>query len=624
MKSKTSFFNKVVFKKNFTMYWPLVVCYLLYGIVKVPGSLWLGIKQRMYTDDISCLENSLELSEDICVIALMAILCGMLLFGYLFKAESANMIHALPVSRTELFFTNVFSGLAFLFVPQILIFLSTILVCLANGITAVQFVGIWLLSVMGLSFFLFALVCFCVMFTGQLFALPVYFAVVNFLSFCVSSGVQNVFCYLGYGVSYQNMSDVFLLRVLSPLNYMLTTVRIQAVYTKNTRGDYIATGLKYSGGKAVLGFWIAAVLFYLFAWYGYKKRRLESAGDLLTFQWIKPVFRWGVGSCFGYAAAVFAAVFLDNVSIRIPEFSFFLVLILSAFIGFFIADMFVQKSFHVFTRKRFREYGLFFAFTVVGFCSLFASAHVLEQRIPDESQVAEAYIKMNYPVKFVGDDVKKVIEFQKELIEKKNILRKEGTGNEYMTIDFVYQLKNKKRIYRCYDVPVAQKESIVFSEKLMAYEEKEEPFMQYLVSSDYAAVSDVLEVNVEAADENAGYVCTLSGEHAEHLYEAVIRDAKAGVIQKYNIHNYIKDPDQEWQKEYPYTSMSIEFRHPDENWSSVYEQMFEDTGETDIYEDEKKIGYVYLYFGKDCTNIIQTLVSEGALADADELEFRMK
>lgn len=620
MKSKTSFFNKVVFKKNITLYWPLVVCYLLYETVKVPGSLWLGIRQRSFMNDISCLSDCLDLDADFCAAAIMAILCGMLLFSYLFKAESANMIHALPVTRTELFFTNVLSGLAFLFVPQILIFLITILVSLVNGITAVQFIGIWLLSLMGLSFFLFSLVCFCVMFTGQLFALPVYFGVVNFLALGVSSGVRGVLYFLGYGISYRDMPEILFLRILSPLNYMCNNVRIQAVFEINTRGEYIASGIKYAGEKVVLGYLLAAIVFYLLAWYGYKKRKLESAGDLLTFKWIKPVFRWGVGSCFGYAVAVFAADFLNGVFIRISGFSFFALVILFSCIGFFIADMFVQKSFRVFTRKRFREYGLFFAFTVAGFCSLFASAHVLEQRMPDESQVAEAYIEMNYPVKFVGDDVKKVIEFQKELLGKKNIFRKVGDGNEYMTINFVYLLKNKKKIYRCYDVPVAQKESIALSEKLMVYEEKEESFMQYLVSSDYAAVTDVLEVNVEAADENAGYVCTLSGEQAKHLYEAVIRDAKAGVIQKYNIHSYIKDPDQEWQKEYPYTSMSIEFRHPDENWNSVYEQMYGSS--SDEYAEDRKIGYTYINFGKDCTNIMQALVAEGAIPGSDEMKFR--
>ena len=46
MKSKTSFFNRTVFKKNMTLYWPIWVCYLLYGMVKVPGQLWSRLQQQ--------------------------------------------------------------------------------------------------------------------------------------------------------------------------------------------------------------------------------------------------------------------------------------------------------------------------------------------------------------------------------------------------------------------------------------------------------------------------------------------------------------------------------------------------------------------------------------------------
>jgi hypothetical protein len=46
MKSKTSFFNRTVFKKNVTLYWPIWVCYLLYGMVKVPGQLWSRLQQQ--------------------------------------------------------------------------------------------------------------------------------------------------------------------------------------------------------------------------------------------------------------------------------------------------------------------------------------------------------------------------------------------------------------------------------------------------------------------------------------------------------------------------------------------------------------------------------------------------
>ena len=68
MKSKTSFFNRTVFKKNVTLYWPIWVCYLLYGMVKVPGQLWSRLQQQTdmtaYARDYA-LYNSLRLEVDV-------------------------------------------------------------------------------------------------------------------------------------------------------------------------------------------------------------------------------------------------------------------------------------------------------------------------------------------------------------------------------------------------------------------------------------------------------------------------------------------------------------------------------------------------------------------------------
>ena len=114
MKSKTSFFNRTVFKKNMTLYWPIWVCYLLYGMVKVPGQLWSRLQQQTdmtaYARDYA-LYNSLRLEVDVAAIAIMAVVCGMALFGYLFTQKNAYMIHALPVTRGELYVTNMISGL---------------------------------------------------------------------------------------------------------------------------------------------------------------------------------------------------------------------------------------------------------------------------------------------------------------------------------------------------------------------------------------------------------------------------------------------------------------------------------------------------------------------------------
>ena len=630
MRSKTSFINKTVFKKNMMLYWPLVVCYLVYGIVKVPGTLWMGIRQQASAGYAECLTGSLNLESDFYAAAVMALISGMLLFGYLFKAESANMMHALPVTRTELFFTNVFSGFFFLFVPQILVFLVTMLVSISPRSTQGQYIGIWLLSVMGVSFFLFAVVCFCAAFTGQLFALPVYFVVVNFLALGISTGVRAVISFLGYGISYSATPEVVLLRVLSPFDYLCSHVSIRAYYAVNEKGEYVVSAIRYTGGNVVLGYLFAACILYLLAWYGYKKRRLESAGDLLTFQWVKPVFRWGVGVCIGYMAAALLADFLQVVFIPVTEILFYVLVNLFAFLGFFIAEMFVQKSFRVFTRKRFQEYGLFFAFTLVSFAGLLLTSRLMEQNIPKEEQIAGAYIEMNCPVQFLGDDIRKVTDLHKELTRNKKDFRYAESLENDASVYISYRLKNGKYIYREYLLPAGLEESVRISEKIYEYEIQPENYMRYLVGSDYAEVSDITEVNIGGLDEAGGYAHTVRGEKAKRIYQALLMDIKAKTVQKYNICNFLVCPFEEWQQ-YPTAAMSVEFKHSDKDWKSVYDQM--DTwnaGRNTEYSggmesasevDDKTSEYLYLDFGEDCENLIQALVAEKVIESADELDF---
>ena len=81
MKSKTSFFNKAIYKKNLTLYWPIWVCYLLYSLIKVPGSLWSGLRQYHMTQNLQffVFADSLSIRLDVWAITLMVAVTGMAL-----------------------------------------------------------------------------------------------------------------------------------------------------------------------------------------------------------------------------------------------------------------------------------------------------------------------------------------------------------------------------------------------------------------------------------------------------------------------------------------------------------------------------------------------------------------
>ena len=558
MKSKTSFFNRMVFKKNMTLYWPIWVCYLLYGMVKVPGQLWSRLQQQTdmtaYARDYA-LYNSLRLEVDVAAIAIMAVVCGMALFGYLFTQKNAYMIHALPVTRGELYVTNMISGLCFLLIPQALVFLVTVVLCLLQGIASVQFLGLWFLSVMGIAFFLYATVCFCVMFTGQLFALPVYFLAVNYVAFAFSSGARYVIGYLGYGLGMNTVPEFLILRILSPMNYLYNNVRFVFRQSYNQETDLMSGVLSYRGLRVLAAYVAAAVVIYLIAYYCYKKRRIESAGDLISFNWVKPLFRWGVGTGVGYFAGVFAAEFLDSVHLHVKKPMLLVLVVAFGFVSFFIAQMFVEKGFRVFCRRRFCESGLFVLFVLGSFWGCSKNATYLEQYVPDADQVSRVEVSLDYPVEYKGDSVRVARQAQKEILSHAEIYRENKTDDSTQII-FYYYLKNGKTLSR-----------------------------------------------------------------TKKLYQAICEDAADQKLQKYNLTNALKDPEE--TGEYSSASISMDFYHVSADWKNVYDRLddyYTNMGES-VETSRPYGGSAYVSFGKDCTNIINTLIECGVIDDVSEIHF---
>ena len=188
MKSKTSCFNRMIFKKNFTHYWPLWALYLGYLMLLMPVQIWQLATNKWYYEDYDAVSRmyeivqyALETELSPFSIFLFSVVMALAVFSYLYSGKNANMMHALPVNRLELFVTNYLSGLSFLLVPEIIAFLVSVLVCLANGITCIQYLFIGLICQMGISFFAYSMAVFIAMFTGHAFAMPAYYYILNYL-----------------------------------------------------------------------------------------------------------------------------------------------------------------------------------------------------------------------------------------------------------------------------------------------------------------------------------------------------------------------------------------------------------------------------------------------------------
>lgn len=188
MKSKTSFINKTMLQKNVKLYWPIWTLYTIVLLLNGPFSMWsrfksaefiYGTNWHKYMLDI--MSPAISMEADMIFIFVMALVTGMAMFSYLYNSRACNMIHAMPVTRRQLFSTNVLTGLLFMWIPQIVKYIMSFVICISYGNTKVVHIGINLLATMGISFFMYSLVCLCAMITGQIVSVAVMYALVNLL-----------------------------------------------------------------------------------------------------------------------------------------------------------------------------------------------------------------------------------------------------------------------------------------------------------------------------------------------------------------------------------------------------------------------------------------------------------
>lgn len=628
MKSKTSFFNRTIYKKNLVLFWPVWGCFLLYELFQGPLYLWFHLG-RARGNRLEILIGSINAPYSILVLAVAALATGMALFNYLFTPKSANLIHALPVTRLELYGTNLISGFTFLFIPEIISFFLSVLVCLANSVAEVQYLGMWLLACLGMSFFFFSLAVFCAMFTGQLFALPVYFAVCNILVEFVTAGIACLVSRMAYGVNTASFHGEQL-RFLSPILCLLDEVRLVGSYTnEGNRELYELTDVRMYGGAVIFGYAAAAVLIYLAAYYGYKKRQIESAGDLLTFYWIRPVFRWGVGVCAGFLGGTVCMHFMRDLGLS--NWVWAALVLVCGILAFFIAEMLIQKAFRVVNVKRCKECGLFAGFLSLIFAGLYGYSYRQAHYIPEQESIAFAYVDMNYPVEFTGDEIAGVLELQGEILEKQHLLEEELKENEidngsgYVTL--TYRMKDGAVHSRGYTLPSGADVSDGLIGRIVSWESQEVSFLRQYIEYGYGEITRVTDAQLQWFDStsfNYSYR-NVEGEGARALFDAILADAREGVLQKYNLIDY-REPAISRTVE-PYAQLYVYYYHERDGWQSMYDRVYGRPGTAETADASSgepgagSRGGIYVTFGEDCRNIIGALLSSGAVESEDEIEY---
>lgn len=548
MPLKTSCFNSTIFLKNVTRFWPVWAGYTFIWVVALP----FFMLSRSADLDSSMLthwsgEYILGLSGNFSVFMALffGILSSMAVFSYLHSGKSAGMFHSLPVRREGLFLSNYLAGLCFLIVPNVFIFLATLGAEGVMGSVNVPALATWLGVTCGLCLFFYSFAVLCAMFTGNLLFLPVLYFILNFLVVGLELLLGGVLSFLLFGYTFSGTPKTAL---FSPVVELVMRLRVRSVIDPATN---TVKNLALEGVGIVAAYAAAGLLLALLALLLYRRRQTETAGDVVSVFVLRPVFKYGVA--FAAALALGQLLFQIFHSSYVTPTAVYVLpvyLLIGGFIGYYVAEMLLQKSFRVF-RKGARGCLAFAAVLVLLTAAVELDLVGYERHVPDATGVTSVTINGSAtqdPIKIAEAlTLHQTIVSEKRSIEEtlsdfrwsqdrfRDLITPDGVPmkmarQSQTSLRIRYALKSGALMTRSYTLPVTRallSSGTAAAARYDAWINSPE-IMRSTSFPDSLTANNITSGTLYYA--GAGQAVTLTEAQARALYTAITADMKAGAI----------------------------------------------------------------------------------------------
>lgn len=549
----TSYCNGTLYRKTMSRFWPL---WALWGVIWLFAYPLLMLNEYfnvltrsgradaqsgMFSNAVY-LPAGLELG--VWLAAAFGVLCAMAVFGYLYNNRSAGMMHALPIRREGLFVTQYLAGLSFLLLPLAAMGLLTLAVELAflpssDWGQALGALAIWLLGMMGISLFFFSFAALCAMFTGHILALPAFYGILNCLVYIIHHLVTELMSEFFYG--YIPVWENGWVRALTPIYALSEACGFYLQQDWTASGVRVVQDYGIQSPQTIAIYAAVGAAMALAALAVYRRRHVETAGDVVSVPVVRPIFKYGVALCSGLSLGTFTFAFFGW------YYKSNQLLVVSALVwtavGYFVAEMLLKKTFRVFRAWR----GCAAAVAVMALlCAVCVfDLFGVETRVPNPSQVAKLELTTDLGTYYTNDLtctaddqalMEQITQLHRAIVSGMEEFEDGASGDDFTYVHLTYTLKNGSVMRRQYNgVPLNKEDlnqegSITWCadqlsqnremwEKLYAFDDYEQGQLS-------AAYID--EVYNTAEDYTTSLELDLSGSQQMKLWTAVRADFDAG------------------------------------------------------------------------------------------------
>lgn len=542
MPRKTSFCNAALLRSDIKRYWPLLFLYVAVWVVILPMQILSASRECDGVADgimtVLQLQQHNVIIRSIPASVVMSLLFGcfaaMAVWSYLMSGRTVGLMHALPVTRTQAFFSHVLSVLGALTAGNVLIFLLTALCSAGFSYVDWAALGTWLLLTELMALFFFALGSLCAMVTGWLLAVPVLYGAMNVVALLLYAVISTMTQMFYFGYSSGDIPEF--ITWLTPVGRIWDAVAngsAQPVEVQLPIGTqtYHRFQLPASAFSTCIIYAAVGIALLALVWWLYKKRPSETAGDAMSFRWLQPIARWSIGLCGGLGLGLF----LNYVILGSSFAGLLICQLVMGVICFFAAQMLLKKKFRIFTSRWWVEtLALVLTLLAVTLC-IKLDITGYQHRVPDAEDVTSVRFDASY-AHFTTDDpaaVESVISLHRAILEQYDetgerlenqtyLDTEDGPITRYVRVD--YQLRNGTSLCREWRVSIVNGSDIHrLLTQLVNRTDCRESLMGLDALRKYGGVSNVAGGYVSQYE--TGAFADLTRQQAQDLVSHALADA---------------------------------------------------------------------------------------------------
>ena len=442
MKLRTSCFKPVTLKKDILRFAPVWALYFI--------GMMLILLGNGYSDYSRFAKYTLTpMLPAFGIVNLgYALVIGMLLFGDLFNTKMCYSLHAMPYRRESWLATHLLAGLLFSLVPNTIACLY-----LMTRLEGYWFLALlWLLAVTLQFLFFFGIAALSAMLTGSRFAMLAVYGILNFVSMLLYANIMVIYQPMLQGVVFNAEDFTRFSPVVELISFQFfrfeekrTLIQGSTQYVYHYLG--LGTGWGYTAILAAVGLAAMGAAFWL-----YRKRQLECAGDFVAFAKLKGIFciilTLCVTLCFALLGQVMDALVLW--------------MLVGLFVGFFGSLMLLERRLKVFRKKTFLGYVALVIAAALTLCAAEFDWLDIESWTPRPQQVKSVQVsnssQYNYGYDYMGRlsatledpaDIDRIIQAHEDILDRLD----ERTPRHRVTL--VYTLRSGRKVVRSYMAPAS-------------------------------------------------------------------------------------------------------------------------------------------------------------------------